>query len=55
MTDKDKIMLARFIVEHATKDKKYSLPAAKLCAIIMEVIYIVLSSFLWFSAVFNSY
>ncbi|KAK7590860.1 hypothetical protein V9T40_002473 [Parthenolecanium corni] len=36
MTDKNRIVLARGIVEQATKDKKCSLPAAKLCAIIME-------------------
>lgn len=40
MTDKNRIVLARGIVEQATKDKKCSLPAAKLCAIIMEVMYI---------------
>lgn len=53
MTDKDKIVLARFIVEHATKDKKYSLPAAKLCAIIMEVMYIQLFSFWLLSTGYN--
>lgn len=37
LTDKQKMTLARYVIEHVLRDKIFSLPVAKLSIIIMEV------------------